>query len=283
MKPEDQPVSSNSETPGPRLSLHTGRLDDRRETLDSSDRRYAIFARAYDCQDDWTDDEHRDFWTTHLPIWSGGRTGNRANRDALAFVLVLGRAQGNTYDEVISAIGHSRDDLRDRGVIERADRMWEASAGPAPTAAEDPRPWPQPTQREDGGWSIPGPGDPDVIRCTRLWRTPRVWVDDCDAREDDQTRDAALLPGPMQGRSTLPPDFGDVHAFAPIGDASLNAVRQGQVALERIRPRFQPPTRREDGTWSIPVAIDAELPYHAQRDLDRATRATRLGCDQPSD
>lgn len=220
----ERPVPSIVEEPVGLLGLRTGYLDDRRETIRAGDRRYALFSRAHAEQDDWDDAQHCDFWTVHLQLWKG-LPGNRANRDAQAYVLVLARQHGFTYERMIEALpGRSREDLRDRGVFAMAERMWASIEGDGLE-----RPGMPTVSHGCGGWSIPGPAHPGVIHSQRMWRLPRIYVVDDDTG-DEETR----LPPPMAGHQNLPQNFGDRHAFGTIGKASLAAVEEGCAALNAL-------------------------------------------------
>ncbi len=139
----------------------------------------------------------------------------------------MARVEGVSYEQMVEALpGRTWADLRDRGVLKIADRMWETLDG----GGAEPPGMPRPTRTESGDWSFPGPAHPDVIRACRLWRLPRVYALDGAGEEE------ARLPPPMAGHDNLPQKFGDRHAFrATIGDASVEAVEQGRAALNALR------------------------------------------------
>jgi hypothetical protein len=112
------------------LTVVSGYLDDRRQMIGPDHRLYASATYAYAYRDYWTNREHRDYWRTHLHLWPS-RKGRRSDRESLAFAIVNAETIGVALDELLSAIGYTRDDLRDRNVLDLADRMRaEIDAGP---------------------------------------------------------------------------------------------------------------------------------------------------------
>ena len=219
----ERPVALIAKDTDRALGLRTGYPDDRRQELTPDLPVYAVFKSAHARQDSWTDEEHREFWVTHLGIWPG-KPGNRSNVDALAFGLAAGASDGFTFDQVVAELpGRTRDDLRDRGVLERAQQMFGSiESPPAPPSL------PAPALR-DGVWSIPGPAHPAVVLADRLWRLPRVFAN------DDQGQEEAQLPPPGAGWINLPRSLGNPHAFKPVGQASLGAYEEVAGALSRLR------------------------------------------------
>jgi hypothetical protein len=219
------------------LRLRTGALDDRRETIDPQDDRYGLVASAHREQDSWSDEQHRDFWHRHLSIWRP-RRGNRTNREALGFVLALARSMGISYETMIVAMpGRSRNDLRDREILDKADQMYGVLTDPLGVDEGNPR--------FDGpGMSVAerfaGPTHPDLIAARRC-RLPRVWA------EDGRGEGEAALPAPLAGWINL-----DLHgargpfegSFAPVGKASRAALREFCAALNHLLEE-QPPTGHE--------------------------------------
>jgi hypothetical protein len=117
--------------PDASLTVISGYLDDARQAIGPRHRLYASATYAYAYRDYWTDCEHRDYWRTHLHLWPG-RTGRRGNRESLAFAIVSTDTLGVPVEELLSGIGYSRDDLRDRNVLDLADRMRdELDRGPS--------------------------------------------------------------------------------------------------------------------------------------------------------
>jgi hypothetical protein len=207
----------------PTLGLHTGYFDDRRAELPPDSRLHVVFKAAHAKQDGWTDDEHREFWVMHLGQWPGKR-GNRSNVDSLAFVLAAGASDGFTFEEVAGALdGRTREDLRDRGVLELAERMLTALEKP-PNPPDMPVPEPR-----DGIWSIPGPAHPHVIAASRLWRLPRVFA------LDDRGEEEERLPSPLAGWINLPSGPSSPWDFQPVGNGSIAAIEQGARALGHLR------------------------------------------------
>jgi hypothetical protein len=219
--------SLDAQDTAPALNLRTGYFDDRRKELHRDDERYVVFSHAYRQQDGWDDAQHREFWMTHLALWpSSGR--QRPNREALAFVLGTGRLdEGFATQEVVEAMpGRSWADLRDRGIVNMAERMAQEVTTP-----RSPPDMPSPSECCDGSTLIPGPAHPDVVAAMQRWRLPRVWADSDDGGEEK------ALPPPLAGYINLPDCFGDYRAFSAIGDASFEAIEQGCAALSELRRR----------------------------------------------
>ena len=240
------------------LRLHSGALDDRRETINPQDYRYGLFASVHRDQDSWSDAQHRDFWHRHLSIWRRLR-GNRSNREALGYVLALARCQGIPYKTMIHAMpGRSYDDLRDRGILAIAKQMYDVLSDPL--GVDD-----QGKPRFDGpGMSVverfAGPTHPDLIAARRC-RLPRVWA------EDDRGDEEKALPRPLCGWINLglgPGVPGPVRgSFASIGEASRDALPEGFAAL----------------TWLLEQAPARE--FDAELERAAAYRRRSAECDGP--
>lgn len=110
--------------PDARLTVVSGYLDDHRQFVSPGDRMYASATYAYAHREYWTDREHRDYWRSHLHLWPA-TTGRRGNRESLAFAIISAEALEISLDELLPEIGYSRDDLRDRNVLDLAARMRE--------------------------------------------------------------------------------------------------------------------------------------------------------------
>ncbi len=118
--PEDEP-----------LTVVSGYLDDRRQLVEPGHEMYAAATFAYAYRDFWTDREHRDYWRTHLHLWPSP-PGRRLNRESLAFAVVNVESIGVPLEVFLEEFGYSRDDLRDRHVLDLAERMrGELDAGPS--------------------------------------------------------------------------------------------------------------------------------------------------------
>jgi hypothetical protein len=116
---------------GEPLTVVSGYLDDSRQLVGPGHRFYASASYAYTYRNCWTDREHRDYWRSHLHFWpaKGGRPGNR---ESLAFAIVMAESMDVALDELLAGIGYSRDDLRDRNVLNLAERMrQELDRGPS--------------------------------------------------------------------------------------------------------------------------------------------------------
>lgn len=124
-------------TPPPEeLRLVTGDLDDARVggshgpvVLTPEHSRFDLFAWAWRWQSSWTPQQHTEFWEMALRYWPTSR-GQRGNRDALAFSLLISREAGIDDDTFIAELpGVSRDDWTRRGIFARADLMADQLAG----------------------------------------------------------------------------------------------------------------------------------------------------------
>jgi hypothetical protein len=209
------------------LGLLTGYFDDNRAEILPDDRLYRVFATAHSKQDGWSDEAHREFWTDHLGLWRG-RPRNRSNVDALAFMFATGASDGFTFEQILEELpGRTRNDLRDR-VFKRAKRMLASiERPPAPPGL------PQAQTLSGGGFSIPGPVHPDVLRAHRRWRLPRIFAPLWTSSGHEETE----LPPPLAGWTNLPHHVLGRHAFEAIGDASISAVYEVDTALRRLRLR----------------------------------------------
>jgi hypothetical protein len=217
-------VSSAAQDTGLLLNLRTGYLDDRRATLQPGHKLYVVFADAYRRQNGWSNAEHCKWWAVHLGLWPSSG-GSRPNQEGLAFVLAMGRLEGFGYRDVIDKMpGRSWADIRDRGIADIADKMFEELTNPA-----EPPGLPDPELLSDGSVSFPGPAQPHVAEVLRRWRLPRIWADTGDGAEEQ------ALPRPLAGYINLPHETGDVRAFAAVGSGSLDAVESGCAALRRLR------------------------------------------------
>jgi hypothetical protein len=113
------------------LTVVSGYLDDHRQWVGPRHRLYASATYAYAHRDFWTDREHRDYWRAHLHLWPS-RKGRRGNRESLAFAIVSAESLGMPLQRLASALQYTRDDLRDRNVLDLADRMrGELDDGPS--------------------------------------------------------------------------------------------------------------------------------------------------------
>jgi hypothetical protein len=132
-------VSPDDVRRGPRVPLRgdqlltvvSGYFDDRRQMLGPGHELYAVATYAYAYRDFWTDGEHRDYWRAHLHVWPA-REGRRGNRESLAFAIVQARVVGQPLDETLASLAATRDDLRDRNVLDLAEKMHtELENGPS--------------------------------------------------------------------------------------------------------------------------------------------------------
>jgi hypothetical protein len=113
------------------LTVVSGYLDDRRRFVGPDHQLYALATYAYARRDFWTDTEHRDYWRAHLHMWPS-KQGRGGNRESLAFAIVNAQTMGMPLEDLMSAIGYTKDDLRDRNVLDLAARMnAEIDAGPS--------------------------------------------------------------------------------------------------------------------------------------------------------
>jgi hypothetical protein len=132
IEPDDVRLGAMTAPPaGEPLTVVSGYLDDRRQFVGPGHRLYASATYAYAHRDFWTDREHRAYWRAHLHLWPA-RKGRRQDRESLAFAVMSAKSMGVPLETFLSSIGYSRDDLRDRHVLDMADRMRdELEAGPS--------------------------------------------------------------------------------------------------------------------------------------------------------
>jgi hypothetical protein len=150
----------------PRLVLLTDMLDERWKELGSEDSAYGMARYARARQDEWSDDEHREYWEAHCPLWPvGGRRGRMSNREGLAFALLLTKVKYDLdshdeararlrqdlvpdyeppeairdTDEAIAFLMRRRSDLRDRDVLDTLEHMERELDDPHPTVVRVPR------------------------------------------------------------------------------------------------------------------------------------------------
>lgn len=117
--------------PGVLLTVVSGALDDHRRFVGPGHRLYASATYAHTHRHHWTDREHRDYWRAHLHLWPA-KAGRSRDRESLAFAIANARACAMPLEEFIAAIGYMYDDLRDRNVLDLAERMHaELDAGPS--------------------------------------------------------------------------------------------------------------------------------------------------------
>jgi hypothetical protein len=113
------------------LVVVSGYLDDPRRLVGPNHALYALATYAYARRDFWTDREHRDYWRAHLHMWPA-RKGRSGDRESLAFAITNAETLGMPVEEFVSAMGYTKDDLRDRNVLDLAARMQvEIDAGPS--------------------------------------------------------------------------------------------------------------------------------------------------------
>lgn len=113
------------------MTVVSGYLDDPRRFVGPGHALYALATYAYARRDCWTDREHRDYWRAHLHMWPA-RQGRSGDRESLAFAIANAETIGMPVEEFVSAIGYTKDDLRDRNVLDLAARMQrELDAGPS--------------------------------------------------------------------------------------------------------------------------------------------------------
>jgi hypothetical protein len=88
------------------LGLTTGIDDDERRILQPADEQYRLAAYAWRYQDDWSLEEHRDFWSAAMPHWPKA-PGKRPLQDTLAWWTYVLRQAGRSEEE-IAATWHIR-------------------------------------------------------------------------------------------------------------------------------------------------------------------------------
>lgn len=95
----------------PRLHVLTGFRDDPRRGLTPDDSLYLTAQHALEHQDDWSYQEHADFWAAVLPQWPAP-LGRPPSRDGLSVAAAGLAAHGLNLDEITSALGVGSDTLR---------------------------------------------------------------------------------------------------------------------------------------------------------------------------
>jgi hypothetical protein len=67
-----------------------------------------------------------------LHLWPG-KVGRRGNRESLAFAIVCSEFLGQPLEDFLAALRCTRDDLRDRNILDLAEKMRaELDRGPCP-------------------------------------------------------------------------------------------------------------------------------------------------------
>lgn len=105
----------------PRLHVLTGFRDDPRRGLTPDDALYLTAQHALEQQDDWSYQEHDDFWAAALPQWPAA-PGRRPSREGLSVAAAGLAAHGLALDEIAAALYIAPDTVRAREPSQHRDR-----------------------------------------------------------------------------------------------------------------------------------------------------------------
>lgn len=153
-----------AEQKNPELAVTTGFPDDRRIELPSSHQLYGLAEHARAHQTQWSDDEHRSFWSGALPLWP--RRGRPSIADRLGEVAAyLADVVMLDESEIADVLGYELETLRRRPYVERGQeigiRTWEDNLGDPDDPLCDSRdgwlrgPWVFSTVEPDPMWVRP--------------------------------------------------------------------------------------------------------------------------------